>query len=226
MIDVMAALIISSILYMSVLDMYLGQFGWKIFKSSVNGYMQVAGIFFYNVVQCRCIAYNVIALLAEVNSIFLHARKLLQMSGFEFTGLLYRANAVANLVSFVPCRFGGLAWIVYGMTQWNDRVSVIYLYLLAAAIFVLWVTNTVLYWRLICSDLLRRQQHASPAAAAAALTSQVASSVHCNGAAVNGSLSAHDISDDSQQEPEQIASCVNGVPNMRQRGMKTINGTL
>jgi len=138
--------------------------------------------------QCRCIAYNVIALLAEVNSIFLHARKLLQMSGFRFSGWLYRANAAANIASFVPCRFGGLAWIIYGMTRWNDRVSPIYLYLLGAAIFVLWVTNTILYWRLISSDLLRQSRPVAK--------SQVALSVQCNGtAAVNGSVSGHSVSD-------------------------------
>ena len=196
--------------------------------------VQVAGIFFYNVVQCRCIAYNVIALLAEVNSIFLHARKLLQMSGFKFSGWLYRLNSAANLVSFVPCRFGGLAWILYGMTQWNDRVSQIYLYLLGAAIFVLWVTNTILYWRLICSDLLRHQRQSRPVAAAGAdNTSQVASSVHCNGAAVNGSLSGHSVDDNMQQQHQQNSSVANGPltgdgisSGMRRRGVKTANESL
>ena len=35
---------------------------------------QVGGMFFYNVIQCQCIAYNVVALLAEINTI-----KLLQV---------------------------------------------------------------------------------------------------------------------------------------------------
>ena len=179
--------------------------------------------------QCRCIAYNVIALLAEVNSIFLHARKLLQMSGFEYGGWLYRANSAANLVSFVFCRFGGLAWIVYGMAVWYDRVSPIYLYLLAAAIFVLWVTNAILFWRLICSDVLRRQRQARPVAATDAnVTSQVASSVHCNGAAVNGSMP-----DTMQQQCQQKSSAINGLlvvhdmsASVRQRSTNTVNGAL
>lgn len=181
--------------------------------------LQVAGIFFYNVVKCRCIAYNVIALLAEVNSIFLHARKLLQMSGSEFRGWLYRANAAANLASFVPCRFGGLAWILYGMTQWNDRVSPVYLYLLGAAIFVLWVTNTILYWRLISSDMLRR--HRQPRR----VTSPVASEpVHCNGAVINGSLSGHSVGDITPLVRQQTNVVVNGP--LRQRGTGALNGTL
>lgn len=194
--------------------------------------VQVAGIFFYNVVQCRCIAYNVIALLAEVNSIFLHARKLLQMSGWEFTGWLYRANAAANLASFVPCRFGGLAWIIYGMTQWNDRVGLIYLYLLGTAIVVLWVTNTILYWRLICSDVLRRPRRVwRPSAINATLP--VASSVHCNGAAVNGGLLAYGVNDIVPQEHLKQSSVVNGpsargnaLPNLHWRGKDAVNGTL
>jgi len=115
----------------------------------------VAGMFFYNVVQCRCIAYNVVALLAEVNSIFLHARKLLQMAGFSFNGLLYRANAAANLATFVGCRFLGLGWIIYGMFVWYHRVARFYFVVLGVAMFVMWVTNAILFKRLICSDLLR-----------------------------------------------------------------------
>ncbi|KAI0223257.1 TLC domain-containing protein 2 [Lamellibrachia satsuma] len=44
-------------------------------------HVAVGGMFFYNVIQCQCIAYNVVALLAEINTIFLHTRKLLQAAG-------------------------------------------------------------------------------------------------------------------------------------------------
>lgn len=118
-------------------------------------HMAVAGMFFYNVVQCRCVAYNVVALLAEVNTIFLHSRKLLQMSGFSFSHWLYRLNSFMNIFTFVSCRFLCLSWIVYGMFIWYDRVTPIYLYVLGSAMFVMWGTNIILFWRLICSDILR-----------------------------------------------------------------------
>lgn len=156
------------------------------------------------------------------------------MSGFEFGGWLYRANSAANLASFVACRFGGLAWIVYGMTQWYDRVSQIYLWLLGAAIFVLWVTNAILFWRLICSDLLRRQRQARPDAVTvgAAVTSQVAWSIHCNGAASNGSLSGLGIDDGIEQEHHKSVIVVNGPltedtsPSVHRRGVKTSTDSL
>lgn len=182
--------------------------------------VQVAGIFFYNVVQCRCIAYNVIALLAEVNSAFLHARKLLHMSGYKYTGWLYRITATGNLITFIPCRFGGLAWIIYGMTQWSHRVGRIYLYLLGVAVVVLWLTNVILYWRLICSDLLRWPQKSKRATAAA---SPVASSVHCNG----DITSDHDTNDVTLLEHQQNSGVVNGpLANLHRRGKDTVNGTL
>jgi len=140
------------------------------------------------------------------------------------------ANAAVNLVSFVPCRFGGLAWIVYGMTQWNARVAQVYLYLLAVAIFVLSVTNAILFWRLICSDVLRRQRQV--VAATDLTTSRIASAtaVHCNGTAtaVNGALSA---GKDVKPECSQLqapAGVVNGPASLRQRGVvKTaLNGTV
>lgn len=118
-------------------------------------HMAVAGMFFYNVVQCRCVAYNVVALLAEVNTIFLHSRKLLQMSGILFSHWLYRLNAFMNIFTFVSCRFLCLSWIVYGMFIWYDRVTPVYLCVLGSAMFVMWVTNVILFWRLVCSDLLR-----------------------------------------------------------------------
>lgn len=116
---------------------------------------QVAGMFFYNIAQCRCIAFNVVALLAEVNTIFLHSRKLLQMCEISFSHWLYRLNSCMNLFTFVSCRFLCLTWIVYGMFIWYNRVSPIYLVVLGSSMFVMWVINVVLFWRLICSDILR-----------------------------------------------------------------------
>lgn len=118
-------------------------------------HIAVAGMFLYNVAQCRCVAYNVIALLAEVNTIFLHSRKLLQMSGVSFSHWLYRMNSFMNIFTFVSCRFLCLSWIVYGMFIWYDRVTIVYLLVLGSAMFVMWVINVVLFWRLLCSDVLR-----------------------------------------------------------------------
>lgn len=163
---------------------------------------QVAGTFFFNVVQSRCLAFNVIALLAEVNSIFLHARKLLQMAGVPYDRLVYRANSAMNLFTFVFCRFLCLTWIVYGMWIWHARVSSVYLAILGATMFILWVTNAILFWRLLCSDLLRgrrQKQRASSDPKTDHKTDRHLNSNGCgystrsvaNGVKLNGASSQH-----------------------------------
>ncbi|ELT93571.1 hypothetical protein CAPTEDRAFT_64685, partial [Capitella teleta] len=84
---------------------------WEI----IAHHIAVAGMFIYNLLTSLCISYNVIALLCEVNTIFLHSRKLLQMCKFGFSHWLYQAASQLNLVTFVCCRFVALAWIVHGM---------------------------------------------------------------------------------------------------------------
>ncbi|ESN90670.1 hypothetical protein HELRODRAFT_145549, partial [Helobdella robusta] len=108
--------------------------------------------FTYNIVASRCVAYTVVALLSEVNTIFLHSRKLLQMHKCPFDHWIYRLNALLNLVTFVCCRFLCNAWITYGMLATRQRVSIFYFWILAAAMFVMWVTNVMLFWRLVQSD--------------------------------------------------------------------------
>jgi len=61
-------------------------------------------MFIWHLTTCRYVAYSAVALIAEVNTIFLHFRKLLQMAGVSFTRLLYRVNAAVNLFTFVSCR--------------------------------------------------------------------------------------------------------------------------
>lgn len=123
---------------------------------------QIAGMFIIHLVSCRYIAYSVVALLAEINTVFLHFRKLLQMSGIAFSHPLYRANAAVNLLSFVGCRFVCLVWIAYGMIAWRARVSGPYLVAISSAVTVMYVINVVLFWRLLCSDVLGRRRSRPP----------------------------------------------------------------
>jgi len=115
-------------------------------------------MFIVHLVTCRYIAYSTIALIAEVNSIFLHFRKLLQMAGVAFTHLLYRANAAVNLVTFVGCRFVGILWVGYGIVFLRSRLSWAYMVAITTATIVMAIINVVLFWRLLCSDVLGRRR--------------------------------------------------------------------
>lgn len=118
--------------------------------------LQVAGMFIYNLLTSLCISYNVIALLCEVNTIFLHSRKLLQMCKFSFTHWLYRSVSQLNLFTFVSCRFVALFWISYGMFIYPERVSAVYFYSLLMSLIVMWPINIILFWRILKNDVLRK----------------------------------------------------------------------
>lgn len=112
-------------------------------------------MFWYNF-HCRmCIGYNVVALMAEINSFFLHSRKLLHMLNYEFDNKFYRGVCIVNLLTFFFCRGWSLARISYGMLTENHRVPPFYFSCLTASIFVMNMINPVLFWRLLRNDVLR-----------------------------------------------------------------------
>lgn len=135
-------------------------------------HVAITTMFIANLVHCHCIAYSVIALLAEVNTVFLHSRKLLQMAGVAFDRPLYRANAALNLATFVTCRFVCLVWIGYGIICWRELVGRFYIIAAWLAMIVMCPINAVLFWRLLCSDVLGwRRSRSKPASNSVGATS-------------------------------------------------------
>ncbi|TPP57877.1 TLC domain-containing protein 2, partial [Fasciola gigantica] len=116
---------------------------------------QVLSAFIYNIVTVKYIAYTVVALLAEVNSIFLHTRKLMQMHKVPFTTSVYRFNAVLNLLTFAGCRGFALFRITYGMYTEPYRMSPFYFALLCASMLIMNLLNPVLFCILLRNDFLR-----------------------------------------------------------------------
>lgn len=116
---------------------------------------QVVTMFWYDFHQEMCIGYNVLALMAEINSFFLHSRKLMHMLHFDFANLFYRCVCMVNLVTFFFCRGWSLWMISYGMYTKSHLVPPIYFRFLCASIFVMNSINPVLFWRLFYNDVLR-----------------------------------------------------------------------
>lgn len=124
-------------------------------------HIAVGGMFYYNLYNETWIAFNTIALTVEVNSFFLHSRKLLQMLGQPFDSLLYRAAVYLNISTFIIFRGVPILAISWGMYNWYSRVSVTYLCCISAAMLVMFVMNPILFMRLLRSDFLRGNSRAS-----------------------------------------------------------------
>lgn len=120
-------------------------------------HVAVLNSFLYNVTECRFIGYTIVALFVEVNSIFLHARKLIQMDGrIGFQHPVYRTVAVVNFATFVVCRFVfSLSVITYGLVAYPSMMSTYYYWSLTMTMVLTWIVNVMLFWRLLKSDVMR-----------------------------------------------------------------------
>lgn len=120
--------------------------------------LQVTSMFWSNVHTGSCIGYNCVALMAEINSFFLHSRKLLQMSEIGFNHWFYKLVTYLNLFSFVSCRGFSICRIFYGMYIEPSRVPRLFYICLSMSMVVMSVINVILFWRLFKSDILKPQK--------------------------------------------------------------------
>lgn len=155
----------------------------------------------YSIAENEFIAHSVVGLVVEVNSVFLHLRKLMQIVHVGFEHPLYRVVCLLNLISFVLCRFAfSMMLISRALFTYLHRMSTFYAVMLVPTIVIMWIINTVLFWRLFTNDVLRRRraqqlinndhalkQQAAPATAAVVksngTTPATAAVVKSNGAA-------------------------------------------
>lgn len=101
------------------------------------------------------LGYSIVALWAEINSIFMHTRKLLQLYEVKTTSKVYVTNTIVNLVTFVLFRFGSCLYLILGLYKDHPRLSLPFIIFVSAMIFVMSGINPVLFWRLFKSDVLR-----------------------------------------------------------------------
>lgn len=117
---------------------------------------QVIVCFGYNVVHRVYLPYNIIALMVEVNSIFLHARKLMQLQKWSFDHWQYKLIVFLNLLTFVLYRMYGVTYLAIDLPyEWN-KLTTIHKILMSGCMIVLSIINCILFWRILKNDVLRR----------------------------------------------------------------------
>lgn len=103
------------------------------------------------------VGYAILALIVELNTIFLHVRQLLQTCGFSKSNQFYRLNSLINLGTFIIFRIATVAW----MTRWivinKDQVPLAFYTIGSAGLATLTVMNIILFYRLLKSDFLRKK---------------------------------------------------------------------
>ncbi|XP_075994792.1 TLC domain-containing protein 2 [Genypterus blacodes] len=110
--------------------------------------------FGFSVLTCRYVGFAVVALLVEINSVFLHLRQILRMASMA-VGTLYRVNSIVNLGTYVVFRINTLAWMTRWLVLNRDNVPLLAYTLGSVGLAIMTVMNIVLFYRLLRTDFLK-----------------------------------------------------------------------
>ncbi|KAM9853434.1 TLC domain-containing protein 2 [Aulostomus maculatus] len=117
-------------------------------------HLVVITCFGLSVLSCRYVGFAVVALLVEINSVFLHLRQILRMASLA-TGTLYRVNSMINLGTYVVFRINTLAWMTRWLVLNRDKVPLLAYTLGSVGMAIMTAMNIVLFYRLLRSDFLK-----------------------------------------------------------------------
>uniref|UniRef100_A0A8C3M078 TLC domain containing 2 n=1 Tax=Chrysolophus pictus TaxID=9089 RepID=A0A8C3M078_CHRPC len=100
------------------------------------------------------VGFALVALLVEINSIFLHLRQILLMADLVHT-TCYRLNSIINLGTYVVFRIATLAW----MTRWlflnRQHVPLATYTVGTVGMAIMTPMNIILFYRLLRSDFFK-----------------------------------------------------------------------
>lgn len=102
--------------------------------------------------QKKYLGYTLMALLVEVNSVFLHSRVLLLMQNWSKSSVVYRINNSLNLGTFVVFRIMTLGWMTRWLVQHRTDMGTFDVYVAGATLTVVMGMNIILLQRLLNSD--------------------------------------------------------------------------
>ncbi|XP_031716994.1 TLC domain-containing protein 2 [Anarrhichthys ocellatus] len=114
----------------------------------------VIACFGFSVMSSHYIGFAVVALLVEINSVFLHLRQMLRMAN-NAAGTLYRVNSIINLGTYVVFRINTLAWMTRWLVLNRDNVALLAYTLGSVGMAIMTCMNIVLFCRLLRSDFLK-----------------------------------------------------------------------
>ncbi|KAM7398194.1 hypothetical protein PAMA_006205 [Pampus argenteus] len=128
------------------------------------GCFMVLSCFSLVVASRRYLGFAVVSLLVEINSVFLHVRQLLLLSGqknrpgTEITtprpSVTYRMTSWLNLGTFLVFRVGTLGWMSRWLAGHSDLLPRYVLLMGAAGLSLISTMNIVLLYRLLRADIL------------------------------------------------------------------------
>lgn len=102
----------------------------------------------------RYVGFSVVALLVEINSIFLHMRQILLMANLVKT-TVYRLNSLLNLGTYVIFRISTLAWMTRWLVLNRENIPLLTYTIGSVGMAIMTAMNIVLFYRILRSDFLK-----------------------------------------------------------------------
>ncbi|XP_040194316.1 TLC domain-containing protein 2 [Rana temporaria] len=102
----------------------------------------------------RYVGFSVVALLVEINSIFLHLRQILLMAN-QLKTTFYRLNSLLNLGTYVIFRINTLAWMTRWLVLNRENIPLLIYTIGSVGMAIMTLMNIVLFCRLLRSDFLK-----------------------------------------------------------------------
>ena len=119
--------------------------------------LQVCSAFFIAVFNKAYIAFAVCSLLMEVNSVFLHSRRLMCFHGVSKKSLLYQVNGIMLLLTFINFRFLTSAWMTNYVIQHRSMVPFLHFLFSTVGMAIVTVLNIQIFMTLWRADFKRDQ---------------------------------------------------------------------
>ncbi|XP_034251615.1 TLC domain-containing protein 2-like [Thrips palmi] len=151
-----------------VISLSVGYFIYDFVDMAIHDRRRSTELLFHHVLVITCFGlsvctsyyqgYSLVALLVEVNSIFLHLRQLMLLYGVSKGAPIYKANSVLNLGTFVVFRVFAMG----GMLQWllshRSELTVTVFGLGVFSLIVIMGMNFQLLYRVLKSDYLKKSK--------------------------------------------------------------------
>uniref|UniRef100_A0A8C4UPG8 TLC domain containing 2 n=1 Tax=Falco tinnunculus TaxID=100819 RepID=A0A8C4UPG8_FALTI len=104
--------------------------------------------------RSRYVGFALVALLVEINSIFLHLRQILLMANLVHT-TCYRLNSIINLGTYVVFRIATLAWMTHWLFLNRENVPPATYAVGTVGMAIMTPMNIILFYRLLRSDFFK-----------------------------------------------------------------------
>lgn len=103
------------------------------------------------------VGFALVALLVEINSIFLHLRQILLMADLVHTAC-YRLNSLINLGTYVVFRMATLAWMSRWLFLHRHKVPPATYAVGTVGMAIMTPMNIILFYRLLRSDFFKSRR--------------------------------------------------------------------